>query len=92
MISGSTGRAEEEVPNVGGDDEAEAVATLEAAGFEVDVREEAAPPEQEGTVVRQRPSGGRRPRGSTVTIWIGVPEEEQPPDDGGQDGGGQPGE
>ena len=91
-ISVSKGREEEEVPNVEGDDEAEAIATLEAAGFEVDVREEAAPPEQEGTVIRQRPSGGRHPRGSTVTIWVGVAEEEQPPDDGGQDDGGQSGQ
>jgi serine/threonine-protein kinase len=92
-ITVSKGTDEVPVPNVKGDDEDQARAELEAAGFKVVVEEEAAPPEDEGTVVRQQPSSGRRPEGSTVTIWIGVPEEEpQPeePDDG--TGGSTPGE
>jgi serine/threonine-protein kinase len=80
----SKGTDEVAVPNVRGDDEDEARATLEAAGFEVVVRNEPGPPEDEGTVVRQQPSGGRAREGSTVTIYVGVPEEEEaPPDDGG---------
>jgi beta-lactam-binding protein with PASTA domain len=88
-ISVSKGTDEVPVPNVEGDDEDEARNTLEAAGFKVVVREQPGPPEDEGTVVRQQPSGGRAREGSTVTIWIGVPEEEEepPPDDDGGGGG-----
>jgi serine/threonine-protein kinase len=79
----SKGTDEVPVPNVRGDDEAEAVQTLEAAGFEVSVRDQPGPPEDEGIVVRQQPSGGRAKEGSTVTIYVGVAEEEEePPDDG----------
>ena len=59
------------------------------------MQEEAGPPEDEGTVVRQSPSGGNAKRGSTVTIWVGIPEEEEPPPDEEADpgsGGTQPGE
>jgi serine/threonine-protein kinase len=82
-ISVSKGTDEVRVPNVEGDDEAEAKSTLESDGFRVVVRNQPGPPEDEGTVVRQQPSGGRAPEGSTVTIWVGVAEEEEepPPDD-----------
>jgi serine/threonine-protein kinase len=71
------------VPNTVGDDEDQARAELEGAGFKVIVRDQPAPPEDEGNVVRQSPSGGRAKEGSTVTIYVGVPEEEEepPPDD-----------
>jgi beta-lactam-binding protein with PASTA domain len=84
----SKGREEIEVPNVDGETEEAARAELEAAGFEVEVNEEPAPPEDEGLVVRQQPSSGKRPRGSTVRIWIGVPEDtsEPPKDEGGEPG------
>jgi beta-lactam-binding protein with PASTA domain len=65
-------------------------AELEAAGFEVDVLEEPAPAEKEGLVVRQSPSSGKRPKGSTVRIWIGVAEEEPEPPDDGTGGQGTP--
>jgi serine/threonine-protein kinase len=82
----SEGREEVEVPNVEGDEEDDARRTLERAGFTVRVTDEPGPAEQEGIVVRQQPAGGQRPRGSTVTIFVGVPEEEPPADEG--DGGG----
>jgi serine/threonine-protein kinase len=87
-ISVSKGTDEVRVPNVEGDDEAEARSTLEAEGFRVVVRDEPGPPEDEGTVVRQQPGGGRAPEGSTVTIWVGVAEEEEepPPEDTDPDG------
>ncbi len=82
-ITVSKGTDEVRVPNVEGDDEAEAIQTLEAAGFEVSVRDQPGPPEDEGIVVRQQPSGGRAKEGSTVTVFVGVAEEEEePPDDG----------
>jgi hypothetical protein len=53
------------------------------------VRDQPGPPEDEGLVVRQSPSGGRAPEGSAVTIYVGVAEEEEePPDDGS--GGADP--
>jgi serine/threonine-protein kinase len=87
-ISVSEGTDEVAVPNVEGDDEAEAVQTLEAAGFEVRVLDEPGPPEDEGIVVRQQPSGGRAKDGSTVTIYVGVAEEEEEPPDDGSGGAG----
>jgi serine/threonine-protein kinase len=84
-VTVSKGREDVEVPNVIDDTEDAAVAELEAAGFEVDVQEEPAPADKVGLVVRQQPSTGKRPKGSTVKIWVGVAEEEAPPPD---DGGG----
>jgi eukaryotic-like serine/threonine-protein kinase len=82
-ISVSKGTDEVPVPNVEGDEEDDARSKLEAEGFKVAVRDQAGPPEDEGLVVRQSPSGGKAKEGSTVTIYVGVPEEEeQPPDDG----------
>ena len=90
-ITVSKGTDEVPVPNVDGDDENEARSTLEAAGFEVVVREQPGPAEDEGTVVRQQPSGSRAREGSTVTIWVGVPEEEEkPPAGDDENGGGTP--
>ena len=84
-ISVSQGAPEEiPVPNVEGEDRDAAVAELRGAGFDVSVQEEPTPNEDEvGKVVRQQPSSGQRPRGSTVTITIGVAEEEEepPPDE-----------
>ena len=80
----SKGREEVEVPNVEGETEDDARAELEGDGFRVNVQERPTPnPDDEGRVVEQQPSSGRRPRGSPVTIYVGVPEEEEePPDDG----------
>ncbi|HEX8054920.1 MAG TPA: PASTA domain-containing protein [Thermoleophilaceae bacterium] len=82
-ISVSKGTDEVRVPNVEGDEAEAARAELEREGFKVVDHDEPGPPEDEGKVVRQQPGGGRAPEGSTVTIWVGVPEEEEepPPED-----------
>ena len=61
------------VPNVVGQDEATAQATLEGAGFTVQVVDRATTdPNQDGVVLRQTPrSGTRALSGSTVTIFVG---------------------
>jgi serine/threonine-protein kinase len=83
-INVSEGREEVDVPNVVGETVEDARATLEDAGFKVNEEDEPGPPEDEGIVVRQSPSSGQRPEGSTVTIFVGVPEEDgqQPDGDG----------
>ena len=95
-ISVSEGPPEEEpVPNVEGESLAEARDTLQDAGFRVSVDEEATTEQEEdGTVIRQSPSGGRHPRGTRVTLVVGVFEEEETPPGEEEDGGtgGQPGE
>jgi len=61
------------VPDVIGLTEEEAVADLEAAGFEVEVFEEETPDQaEEGLVIRQEPeAGSRAPRGALITIYVG---------------------
>ena len=86
----SKGTDEVPVPNTVGDQTDDARDRLEAAGFKVVVREEPRPPEDEDKVFRQSPSGGKAKEGSTVTIYVGVPEEEEPPPDEGT-GGTPPG-
>lgn len=67
-----------DVPDVTGKSKAEAVATLQSAGFKVS-REEAADDEvEEGDIISQDPEGGSKaPAGTTVTITISTgPEME----------------
>ena len=61
------------VPDVTGAPEAQARATLESAGFRVEVRRRpVSDTAQDGTVVDQRPAAGeQRPRGATVTLTVG---------------------
>jgi serine/threonine-protein kinase len=61
------------VPDVIGLTEDEAVADLEAAGFEVEVFEEDTPDQaEEGLVIRQEPeAGSTAPRGALITIYVG---------------------
>jgi beta-lactam-binding protein with PASTA domain len=70
----STGPALVSVPDVVGLDEQAARAELEAAGFEVEVVEEATDlVEEDGVVLRQDPAGGAsRPKGDVVTITVGL--------------------
>ena len=61
------------VPDVIGLTEEEAVADLEAAGFQVEVFEEDTPDQaEEGLVIRQEPeAGSRAPEGALITIYVG---------------------
>jgi beta-lactam-binding protein with PASTA domain len=79
----STGPALVSVPEVVGRDEQTARAELEAAGFEVEVVEQATDVvEKDGVVLDQDPAGGAsKPKGSVVTITIGLFESETPSSD-----------
>lgn len=70
----STGPALVSIPDVVGLDEQAARNELEAAGFEVEVVEEATGVvDEDGVVLAQEPAGGAsRPKGSVVTITIGL--------------------
>ncbi|MGI5212515.1 Stk1 family PASTA domain-containing Ser/Thr kinase [Plantactinospora sp. CA-290183] len=70
----------DEVPNVVGDQEAEARETLEDAGYRVRVRAgQEVDPDDAGQVTAQDPRGGsKRAQGSTVTITVTVAREEEP--------------
>lgn len=56
------------LPNVVGQSIDEAQATLDAAGFSVNVGEPVDAAEAEGRIVAQDPAGGQAPGGTTVTI------------------------
>jgi beta-lactam-binding protein with PASTA domain/predicted Ser/Thr protein kinase len=73
VLSVSNGPAETGVPDVTSVSEEDAVSTLEAAGFKVDVQtEDTDDPALDGFVLRQNPEGGSQaPEGSTVTIVVG---------------------
>jgi serine/threonine-protein kinase len=73
VLSVSNGPAETGVPDVTSVSEEDAVSTLEAAGFKVDVQtEDTDDPALDGFVLRQDPEGGSQaPAGSTVTIVVG---------------------
>ena len=67
----SAGPALAKVPGVIGLDDVTAADVLEAAGFEVRIREELTRDiEEDGIIIDQEPSGGRRPKGSIVTITV----------------------
>ncbi|HEV2951473.1 MAG TPA: Stk1 family PASTA domain-containing Ser/Thr kinase [Actinomycetota bacterium] len=72
-ITISTGPSSVRVPDVVGQDQASAQATLEDDGFEVAVREQdVTDPALQGLVIDQNPSGGvRADPGSRVTITVG---------------------
>jgi beta-lactam-binding protein with PASTA domain len=73
VSEGPSPAARATVPDVIGLTEEEAVADLEAAGFEVEVFEEDTPDQaEEGLVIRQEPeAGSRAPRGALITIYVG---------------------
>jgi eukaryotic-like serine/threonine-protein kinase len=81
----SKGREMVEVPDVTDRSSASARATLQAAGFKVQVKEkDTIEPLEDGQVLSQRPpAGSERPKGSTVTIVVGSLTEEDPGDEGG---------
>jgi serine/threonine-protein kinase len=69
----SDGPASATVPSVVGSSEDNAIAALEAQGFQVDTQDqEVIDPSQDGKVISQSPSGGSdQDAGSTVTIVVG---------------------
>ena len=76
------------VPDVVGEDRADARATLRDAGFSVTVVERESPDEAEGTVIRQSPpAGSKAVKGSEVTIYVAIP-----PADNGSGGTGPGGD
>jgi eukaryotic-like serine/threonine-protein kinase len=66
----STGAAPVAVPNVVGQQEAQAESTLQQKGFTVSVKQDPTSSQPAGTVVSQNPSGGTAVPGSTVTITV----------------------
>ena len=63
-----------EVPNVQGDDQSNAVETLDAAGFTVDIEMKLTSAETRGTVLRQSIEGGTEAElGSTITLVVAKP-------------------
>jgi serine/threonine-protein kinase len=66
----STGPSEVDVPNTIGQTQGAATAALTTAGFNVIVNFTPAPASR-GIVVNQNPTGGKLPKGATVTIFVG---------------------
>ncbi len=66
----STGVAPVAVPNVVGQQEAQAQATLQSKGFNYSVKSDPTSTQPSGTVVSQSPSGGTATPGTTVTITV----------------------
>jgi serine/threonine-protein kinase len=76
----SSGPEQVEVPDVVGQDEEDAVATLRGKGLSAVVREKAST-EPEGTVVSQSPAGGQQiDQGSSVTIFVSNGKVKEVPD------------
>jgi serine/threonine-protein kinase len=66
----STGQAPVAVPNVVGQQQNQAEATLQAKGFNVNVKSDPTSSLPAGQVISQSPSGGTAPPNSTVTITV----------------------
>jgi eukaryotic-like serine/threonine-protein kinase len=66
----STGAAPVAVPNVVGQQQSQAEATLQSKGFNVSTKSDPNSTQPSGTVISQSPSGGTAAPGSTVTITV----------------------
>lgn len=80
QLSVSKGEETGQVPNVVGLSQDDAIATLEAAGFEVKTTKEKSESVEAGDVIAQSPAAGKSAAaGSTVTITVssGAPEAPQ---------------
>ncbi len=76
----SSGPEQVDVPDVTGQDEADAVATLREKGLTAVIREKASS-EPEGTVVTQSPAGGLQvDQGSSVTVFVSNGKVKEIPD------------
>jgi beta-lactam-binding protein with PASTA domain len=73
VSTGPNPQASRPVPDVLGQDEATATSTLQGAGFQVVVIDQAtADQTEDGTVLDEQPGGGTQaPRGSVITIYVG---------------------
>ena len=76
----SSGPEQVDVPDVTGQDEADAVATLREKGLTAVIREKASS-EPEGTVVSQTPAGGLQvDQGSSITVFVSNGKVKEVPD------------
>jgi serine/threonine-protein kinase len=75
----SAGQAPIAVPSVVGQQQNQAEATLQAKGFNVDVKTDATSSAPAGQVISQNPSGGTAPPNSTVTITVSGGAVSVPP-------------
>jgi len=75
----SAGQAPVAVPSVVGQQQNQAEATLQAKGFNVDVKTDATSSAPAGQVTSQSPSGGTAPPNSTVTITVSGGAVSVPP-------------
>jgi beta-lactam-binding protein with PASTA domain/tRNA A-37 threonylcarbamoyl transferase component Bud32 len=66
----SKGQAPVAVPSVVGQQQSQAEATLQAKGFNVNVKTDATSSAPAGQVISQNPNGGTAPPGATVTITV----------------------
>jgi len=83
-LSVSKGSTTTTVPDVSGDDEATAQATLENDGWRVVLRDTVTDnPDEDGIVLSQTPAGGAEAKpGARVTLYVGrfqEPTEPPPP-------------
>ncbi len=85
----STGKEAVDVPNVVGDQRADAESALGDAGFSVRVREQEDLDAEPGVVLSQDPAGGRQaPKGSPVTVVVAKQSTQvEVPDTAGDDEG-----
>jgi eukaryotic-like serine/threonine-protein kinase len=64
--------SEVDVPDVTGEDQGDAIASLSSAGFKIERQEkDVDSPEGDGVVLEQDPPGGKAKKGSPVTIVVG---------------------
>ena len=68
----SKGQAPVAVPNVVGQQQDQAAATLQSKGFKVDTKTDATSSSPAGQVISQNPSGGTAAPGATITITVSV--------------------
>ncbi len=72
----STDLGKGKVPDVGAMEFQDAVTAIEAAGYEVEVKEVVKTKSVAGTVVRQSPAAGRSSKSGKVSVYIAVGVEE----------------
>ena len=66
----SSGAGSATIPNVVGQTQNDAIAALQAAGFNYSVEQMSSSTVTKGTVIKQSPSSGSGTKGTTVTIYV----------------------